>query len=323
MTNKPITTDSLLGQDNHLIALAGTGRLRVPQSLMDQHPVLFDKVLYPLAVILFGLIAPFLSAFIGIPLLLPLFLGVISQETATGQVIILVGSFLPLFLLIWFWLWLFERRPLKTVGMERPILRKYLRGLLLGLLMFAGAVALLALLGMVDSETTGGGFSLVSVSGALIIILGWIVQGAAEEVLTRGFILPIIGRRWGILAGILISSLLFAFLHLLNPNVTLISIINLALFGLFAALYALYEGGLWGVFAIHSIWNWAQGNLFGFEVSGTQIPSGMIFDLMETGPDWITGGEFGPEGGLVVTIVLVISSLLILLAARRRGKILD
>ena len=94
--------------------------------------------------------------------------------------------------------------------------------------------------------------------------------------------------------------------HALNPNLSLIALLNLFLFGLFAALYTLYEGGLWGVFSIHAVWNWAQGNIFGFEVSGQLAPGGTMFNLMETGPDVITGGPFGPEGGLAVTIVLLV-----------------
>jgi hypothetical protein len=71
------------------------------------------------------------------------------------------------------------------------------------------------------------------------------------------------------------------------------------------------------VFALHAVWNWAQGNLFGFAVSGMEIESGTLVDLMEAGPDQITGGLFGPEGGLVVTLVLVLSILLVGWAARR------
>lgn len=309
----------LLAQDNHLFNLARSGRLSLPQGWLKKHPVLFNKVLYPLAAILFGFVAPFLASFLGLPLLLVVFVGPVAQESVAGQLVFLVGAFLPLFFLIWFWLWLFERRPLWTVGMERPFLRKYLRGLGIGLLMFVVAVMVLALLDSVVTETAvTGRLNLLAFGGTLLVFLGWMVQGAAEEVLARGFLLPLIGARWGAIAGILISSLFFALLHLLNPNVTAISLLNLTLFGFFAALYALFEGGLWGVFAIHAIWNWAQGNLFGFEVSGIQIRSGMIFDLMENGPDWLTGGLFGPEGGIVVTLVLIISSVLVLFAGRRR-----
>ena len=95
------------------------------------------------------------------------------------------------------------------------------------------------------------------------------------------------------------------------------------LFGVFAALYTLYEGGLWGVFSIHSAWNWAQGNLFGFEVSGLEEVGNTAINLMEVGPDMITGGPFGPEGGIAATIVLLTSSVLVLIASQRQEGTLD
>jgi membrane protease YdiL (CAAX protease family) len=243
------------------------------------------------------------------------------QEDSVVAALILLLGFAPVFFIIWGWLWLFENRHLWTIGMERAqFLRKYLRGLLIGLLMFGAAVAILAAFGAVAPESTGAGsLGPAALGASILLILGWIVQGAAEEALLRGFLLPVIGIRFGVTAGIVVSSLVFAALHLLNPNLSLISLLNLALFGVFAALFALYEGGLWGVYAIHSAWNWAQGNLFGFEVSGTQAGSTVLFDLMEVGPDWLTGGAFGPEGGLAVTAVLIAGSLLVWLANRQRA----
>lgn len=310
----------LLSKDNHLIQLADKGRLRLPGVSLANRPDLLNNIIYPIMTILFGFLVPFISALVGLPILLLTIVGPVAQDSAAGQAILLIGSFLPMFLLVWFWLWLFERRPFWTIGLERPFLKKYLRGLFVGLVMFASAVFILFALGMVETERPVAGFNLISLVGAAVILVGWVVQGAAEEVLARGFLLPIIGLRWNPLLGILFSSIFFALLHFLNPNVSWISFFNLALFGLFAALYALYEGGLWGVFAIHTIWNWAQGNLFGFEVSGLSLQSGMIFDLMEAGPDWITGGLFGPEGGIVITIVLLVGSLLVWIAGRRRER---
>ncbi|RMD72733.1 MAG: CPBP family intramembrane metalloprotease, partial [Chloroflexi bacterium] len=138
-----------------------------------------------------------------------------------------------------------------------------------------------------------------------------LVQGAAEEILTRGWMLPTLAVRYRPWVGVLISSLFFAVMHGLNPNLSFLALLNLFLYGLFAALYALREESLWGICAFHSIWNWAQGNLFGLAVSGQPVSGGMLFNLMETGPDWLTGGAFGPEGGLVTTIVLVISMAII------------
>jgi hypothetical protein len=110
---------------------------------------------------------------------------------------------------------------------------------------------------------------------------------------------------------VLVSALLFASLHIFNLNINLVAFINLALFGVFAALYATREGSLWGIFALHSAWNWAQSNLFGMEVSGLPVRLGALINLKETGPDWLTGGAFGPEGGVVVTLVLLVGIVLL------------
>ena len=133
------------------------------------------------------------------------------------------------------------------------------------------------------------------------------MQGGAEEVLFRGWVLPVLGARYRPWIGLLISSLFFALLHGLNPGLSVLAIINLVLFGVFAGLYAMREGSLWGISALHSVWNWVQGNFFGFEVSGTNASSGTLLNLKETGADWLTGGTFGPEGGLAVTIIFLIA----------------
>jgi membrane protease YdiL (CAAX protease family) len=133
--------------------------------------------------------------------------------------------------------------------------------------------------------------------------------------------MPILSIHWRPAIGVIFSALFFSALHLLNPNITLISVLNLFLFGLFAALYALWEGGLWGVFAIHSIWNWAQGNVFGLSVSGLYLQSSVLFNLTETGPDWITGGYFGPEGGIIVTLILLCAMTILIAFSNRDARI--
>lgn len=241
-------------------------------------------------------------------------------DTALEQAILLIFAFAPIFLMLWGWLALFEKRPYWTLGLELAgAWWKYLRGILVGLVMFSASVGLLGLLGYTAVESgTSQPQGVTALGGVLLVLFGWVVQGAGEEVLTRGWLLQVIGARYRPVWGILLSTLLFALFHLCNPNVSLVAMLNLALFGLFAALYTLYEGGLWGIFSIHSVWNWAQGNLFGFEVSGMPPAGGSLFNLMETGPDLITGGPFGPEGGLAVTTVLVISCLLVWGASLRQ-----
>jgi membrane protease YdiL (CAAX protease family) len=219
-----------------------------------------------------------------------------------------------MYIILWAWLKFVEKRPFWTLGYElKNVLSQYGRGFLIGTLMFASAVGLLALFGSVSFEQgdpAQQGFP--AVGGVFLVLLGWIIQGGGEEVLMRGWVLPVIGARYKPWLGLLLSSLLFAIMHGLNPNLSVIALINLTLFGVFAGLYAMREGSLWGISALHSVWNWIQGNFFGFQVSGMNASGGTLLNLMETGADWFTGGEFGPEGGLAVTIVLAIGILIIL-----------
>lgn len=310
----------LLAPDNSLFDLARTGRLRLPQSWLEKRPRLINKILYPLVVLLFAFLAPQLAAVLGLPLTI-LGFNLNNSQPDLGFALILIGSFLPIFFLIWLWLRVVEQRPLWTTGMTRPVMKPYLRGLGLGMLLFASAVLLLALLGFLEIESTNPGRGLwITLGGTMLVLFGWVIQGAAEEILVRGFLMPILSIRWGPAAGVIISSLFFSILHLLNPDLSLISLLNLFLFGLFAALYALYEGGLWGIFAIHAVWNWAQGNIFGFSVSGLDIKSTIFLDLMEAGPDWATGGLFGPEGGVVVTLILITGISVLVTLSRRHAR---
>jgi hypothetical protein len=310
---------SLLSPHNHLFELARLGRRRLN--------FIPDKM-YPVLAFIFALLAPILGSICVVPLALLAYarsgeVGTIPSlfsDPNLNTAILLIASFSPIFCLIWGWLWLIERRHLWTIGLEwSGWWQKYIRGLGVGLVMFSASVGLMALLGYTTRETgsaqpTGPTY----LGGVLLIFLGWIVQGAAEEILTRGFLLPVIGIRWGPGVGVALSSLLFAVLHLLNPNLSPIALFNLFLFGVFVSFYALWEGSVWGIFAIHSVWNWAQGNFFGFEVSGQGLNTATLFNLQEAGPDWFTGGSFGPEGGLAVTLVLVVSSVLVWLVQQRR-----
>lgn len=220
----------------------------------------------------------------------------------------LITSFIGIYIFLWLWTRFFEKRSFSSLGFEKSnALTQYLRGFLIGIVMFGGAVGLLALFGFVEIEQGDPSMQgMAALGGVAIVLLGWIVQGAGEEILTRGWMMPVLSARYKPWVGIVVSSLFFALLHGLNPNLSVIAMLNLALFGFFAAFYALREGSLWGICALHSVWNWVQGNIFGFEVSGGSFGGGSLLNLMESGPDWFTGGPFGPEGGLAATILLLI-----------------
>jgi uncharacterized protein len=312
---EPNTT---LPERYELIKMARSGQLRLPARLSERGRQRADRVLYPMAALLFALGAPFLAGLVAAVFVaaVVLVLGGTWPSLQEGPVLalaLILGT-APLYLLVWAWLRLFERRGLASSGLVRDrVFSRYGRGLLVGFTLFGAAVTLLALSGGLV-RAGGEGFSLTWPTAGLILLffLAWMVQGGSEEVLLRGFLMPVLGARLGVGAGVILSSLTFAVVHLFNPNLNLIGMLNLFLFGLFAALYALRHGGLWGVSAVHGAWNFIQGNVFGFAVSGAELGQGALFQLAGTGPAWWTGGAFGPEGGLAVTAVLLIASALAL-----------
>ena len=250
--------------------------------------------------------------------LLPAFLP-LSEWFSAAELAIPFGATI---LLIALWVGLYERRPFSTLGFERAAaLGKYGRGLIIGMLAFVGVIGLLALFGVVIVEPTPT--TLVgapALPAVLLILPSWIIQGASEEIATRGWILPVIGARYRPLLGILSSTLFFTIMHALNPGLSLLAVANLALYGLFAALYALREGSLWGICAFHSVWNWAQGHVFGLSVSGMSLTTGTLLDLATRGPDVLTGGAFGPEGSLAATVVFGLGIAILLLFPMAEGK---
>lgn len=256
-----------------------------------------------------------LAQFFGLPLALLIFAAGDAGQSAAISAwlpaldgLLLILSFGGMILLVWLWVRYYERRPFFTLGFEHGQAgRQYLRGLTLGFLSFAGAMGLMALFGYIAPEPSDlGRAGLAALGGVLLILPGWLVQGAAEEILTRGWMMPVLGARYRPWIGVVVSTVFFAVAHALNPNLSALAVINLLLYGLFAAFYALREQSLWGICAFHAMWNWAQGNVFGLQVSGAALNGGALFDLVETGPDWFTGGAFGPEGGLTVTLILLL-----------------
>jgi uncharacterized protein len=215
--------------------------------------------------------------------------------------------FLPSIFIVAIWLKFYEKRAFSTIGFSTEnALKKIVFGFLFGITMFSVAILFLYLFNdvAVDSSSKSyHGFEMLLPT--LLILTSYLVQGSTEEIVFRGWLLPIIGIKLNPWIAILISSILFALLHGLNDNITILALVNLLLFGIFISLFALRQGSIWGVCAWHAIWNWLQGNFYGLEVSGNQ-ENITVIDLKETGSDWITGGKFGPEGGFIVTIILLL-----------------
>lgn len=205
-----------------------------------------------------------------------------------------------------------ERRSLVGLGfVPRHAAAEYGLGLLGGLVMLSASVLLCAVSGTLTLTLTDAQPRL----GLLLLFLaGFLIQGMSEELLCRSFLMVSLSRSLPLWLCALTNALLFSLIHLGNPGVTLIALLNIFLFGLFASLLTLRRGSIWMVGALHSMWNFAQGNLFGIPVSGLSgIPSPLQAQVSEGAlPTLINGGTFGLEGGLAVTAVMLVGCALLL-----------
>lgn len=221
-----------------------------------------------------------------------------------------------------------EDLPLRSLGLT--LHRGWAGDLLKGLLLGALAMGLATLVG-----ATFGGLRLspsmiafmpsvagTLLSSALIFMLG----AAAEEALFRGYPLQTLMRSWPFAAALIPSSLIFAGVHLSNPNVVPgFTYVNTFLAGAWLAVAYARTRSLWFPFGLHWSWNWTMGALLGIPVSGiTSLTPAPLLRPVNFGEAWLTGGEYGLEGGAACTIALILTTLFIwrtpLLAATEELK---
>ncbi|HEX9944880.1 MAG TPA: CPBP family intramembrane glutamic endopeptidase [Thermoanaerobaculia bacterium] len=134
-----------------------------------------------------------------------------------------------------------------------------------------------------------------------LLLLGFLLQGGLEEWIVRGYIYRVLKERWRPWVSALASSILFALLHAGNPAVSAVALFNVLLAGMVLAALVERSGSLWSASIAHGVWNFAVGCLLSLPVSGVRI-----FHLLAvgvTGDETWTGGAFGPEGSLLLTLL--------------------
>ncbi|MGT2687177.1 CPBP family intramembrane glutamic endopeptidase [Streptococcus porcinus] len=207
------------------------------------------------------------------------------------------------------WVKWYEKRPIKSLGFFKgQVFIEIAKGWLIGTVLLSITLALSCLLGGLEFHSFG--FSFKTLEFLVFSIPLWLLQSGTEELLTRGWLLPILAKRTHLVIAIIVSSSLFGIMHLGNDNINVYSVLSIIVVGIFLALYMLKTDNIWGVAGIHGAWNFTQGNIFGISVSGTEAgPSLMYFGQKAGAPDWISGGAFGIEGSFLATLVLLVATV--------------
>lgn len=140
----------------------------------------------------------------------------------------------------------------------------------------------------------------------------FVMVAFAEEIMVRGFILEhLLRARMNKFLALLLSSLVFAAGHLFNPGIAFLPMLNLVLAGLLLGASFIYTRNLWFPISFHLFWNWVQGPVLGYEVSGNSFGKTLL-TLHYPESNLINGGAFGFEGSLVCTALLGIATAVII-----------
>jgi len=209
-----------------------------------------------------------------------------------------------------------DRRPLSSVGfqMDLSAVVQFAAGLALGAALMGAIFAIEVSLGWLRVARV------VPFSHGLAHAALWfgalLPAAAAEEVMLRGYTFQALKEQWGGAAATFLTAIVFAALHSANPQAGGRSFAGIFVSGLLFGTAVLATGRLWLPIGLHVAWNLFEGPVLGFPVSGIQFPSDVT--PLVTGPTLWTGGDFGPEAGLLGVLASAAGAL-ILLAARRNA----
>lgn len=264
-----------------------------------------------------GRIVLFFVLLIGVISFLTLVIGaVVPVQLSENQIDLYLSpavTLLGVVLSHWIMLRVIDKRPWSSVGLGRDNARPALlaKGLAIGLLGIGIPSLLLLAASQLRTVPALPGSSL---SVAVLAIATFLPAAFFEELVMRGYLFMVMREAWGWKAALFFTSVVFGLLHMGNSNVGADSIFLVILAGFFLGAILLATGSLYAAGMAHFAWNWMMAAVLHANVSGETFAS-PDFRVVDNGPDWLTGGAWGPEGGFAAAMGMIVS--FIYLYARR------
>lgn len=200
---------------------------------------------------------------------------------------------------------------LSTIGLWK----KLLAGILIGSVLQSLTILVIYLF---------AGFKIIAINPISSLIIPFTVAftvAIIEEILLRGIVFRITEEKWGSKIALIISGIIFAGLHLINPHVTLVSILCTTVVGVLLGAAYMYYRSLWLPIAIHFAWNFMQDGIFGAITSGNE-KTGSLLTTQINGHEFLTGGQFGPEGSIQAVLFCVLATVIIIRRLYYQNKII-
>jgi membrane protease YdiL (CAAX protease family) len=228
-------------------------------------------------------------------------------QSAIIQGVSAAGTFIVVFIFTRY----LDRRSFKSIGFQ---LEGYKDDIFLGIAIGAVIMSLgfLILLALNEINVTDTNFDLYKLLTSITL---FVFVAFNEEIFLRGYILNNFLQSMNKYLALVLSSLIFSLLHIFNSHFDLMSFVSILLAGILLGISYIYTKNLWFPIALHFSWNFFQGTIFGFEVSGQSIYS--IIDQNPVKSNILNGGEFGFEGSIISQVFIVITTLLIWFARKK------
>jgi hypothetical protein len=239
-------------------------------------------------------------------LIAPMLVALRPKDTLVVSVISLAGLLIATLIAARF----LNRKPLHAVGLavNKHTMRDLGIGCLAGWLMMTGIFGIEYALGYVKvvapEISLAAGLSMTMLS---LIFFG--VAAMVEELLFRGYPFQILVRGINFIPAVGVMGILFGLAHLRNPNATAMGVLNTILVAVLFCYAYWRTRGLWLPFGIHFAWNFSQTTLYGYPTSGMHFSSYELTRLTQFGPEWMTGGAYGPEAGALATLMILLCGL--------------
>ena len=274
----------------------------------------FKLLLIPILVVTFIIV---LNQFL-ILILMPIFNDSLEEIFSFSGTSNLVDEAICLFLSI-FLMTKISKLKIEQLGFTKDnIVFSYLKGALFGTLQIFTVFFIIFGLKAIDVYYVGN----INILLLIKVFIFFVFQGLFEEILFRGYLMPFFSKVIGIKFTIILLSFLFTCIHLLNPNLNIVGLVNIFLSGVTFSLIYYYTGNLWIVGAMHTLWNFILGFIVASQVSVIDTYNSIFFSIPVGNKDLISGGKFGFEASIIETILeLAISLFAIYLIKKEKNKI--
>ena len=269
----------------------------------------------------------FLGCF-GVPLVIillildPSFINIIPQVKPEFLLFTVITEFFAITISVFLAVRFIDKRSFESLGLKLNIQTIFdiLTGIGIAFVQMGFIYVVMLSLGWLTFEGFAWEFDPISVviTSVLIFFVTFSFVGWNEELLSRGYHLQTIAGGLNLFWGVLLSSAMFGLLHLRNPNATWVSAVGIFFAGVYLAYGYIRTKQLWLSIGLHIGWNFFEGVVFGFPVSGLDIYA--LTRIKVHGPEIWTGGAFGPEAGLIVLPSLILGAFLIYLYTRMRAN---